>query len=348
MVVAAQVNGGEAGPGNFRVVDAPLPRGFALEEGAIIFKALAMSCDPYMRGALRSDRPGGREPGEALVGFMAGKVTGSKSAAFPVGALIGLRAPLCTAQVLSAADLAAQPVWSLDGLVTEETISRGVGVLGMPGATAYGGLLDVLQPKEGETLLVTAASGAGGALVGQIAKHKFGCRGIGTTGGAEKAAYLTDTLGFDAAIDYTAVGRDRAALAAAIAAAAGESGKVDMVFESVGGAFFEAAFDCLGKGGRIAVVGGISLYQNAAAEPPPVKINPLQMIYTAQRVEGFVSTPWLTGAKGEFLKDMHAWLEEGWLKADETTFDGVEAYGEAFATLFSGNHKGKVVIKVPI
>ena len=135
---------------------------------------------------------------------------------------------------------------------------------------------------------------------------------------------------------------------AAIAEAAGEGGKVDMVFESVGGAFFEAAFDCLGKGGRIAVCGGISLYGGAAAEPTPVKVDPLKMIYTAQRVEGFVCTPWLVGARGEFLKDMHAWLQEGWLKADETVFDGVEAYGEAFASLFNGKHTGKVVIKIPV
>jgi NADPH-dependent curcumin reductase CurA len=309
---------------------------------------MAMSADPYMRGALRTDRPGGKGVGEPLVGFMAGKVTGSKCAEYPVGTLLGLRAPLCTVQVLSAADLAAQPVWKLDGLLAEEAISRGVGALGMPGATAYGGLVDVLAPKEGEVLLVTAASGAVGALVGQIAKHKFGCRVIGTTGGAEKAALLVDHFGFDAAIDYTAVGSDRAALAAAIAEAAGEGGKVDMVFESVGGAFFEAAFDCLGKGGRIAVCGGISLYGGAAAEPTPVKVDPLKMIYAAQRVEGFVCTPWLVGARGEFLKDMHAWLQEGWLKADETVFDGVEAYGEAFASLFNGKHTGKVVIKIPV
>ena len=119
-----------------------------------------------------------------------------------------------------------------------------------------------------------------------------------------------------------------------------------MVFENVGTRTFEAAFRCLGSGGRIAVCGGIAAYSDATE--PLCAISPLQMIYTAQRIEGFVCTPWLTGAKGEFLKDMHAWLEEGWLKADETTFDGVEAYGEAFATLFSGNHKGKVVIKVPI
>lgn len=348
VVVAATINGGEASPSNFKVVDTPLPRGFGLADGSIIFKAMALSADPYMRGALRSDRPGGKAVGEPLVGFMAGKVTASKNADYPVGCLVGLRAPLCTAQVLTADDLATQPVWKLDGVLDEASISRGVGVLGMPGATAYGGLLDVLQPVEGQTLLVTAASGAVGALVGQIAKNKFGCRVIGTTGGVEKAAYIVETLGFDAAIDYQAVGSDRASLAAAIAEAAGESGKVDMVFESVGGAFFEAAFDCLAPGGRIAVAGGISLYGGAAAVTPPVSIDPLKMIYSAQRIEGFVSTPWLTGAKGNFLADMHEWLQAGWLKPEETVFDGIETYGEAFQSLFNGAHRGKVVIRVPV
>lgn len=346
VTLVSNVNGGDATAAHFAVKDAPLPRSFGLEEGAIIFRASFMSADPYMRGALRSDRPGGRAPGDALVGFMSGRVTGSRNAAYPVGALLGLRAALTSVQVLSAADLAATPVWRLDGVTDEAHLSAGIGALGMPGATAYGGLLDVLRPAAGETLLVTAASGAVGALVGQIAKHKFGCRVIGTTGGADKAAALTAELGFDAAIDWRAVGSERGALAAAIRATAGGAGTVDMVFEGVGGPFFEAAFDCLGAGGRIAVCGAISLYGGDAPAPPAVAINPMQMIYTAQRIEGFVCTPWLTGARGNFLKDMAAWIGEGWLKAEETTFDGIEAWPEAFASLFNGAHRGKVVVKM--
>jgi NADPH-dependent curcumin reductase CurA len=119
-----------------------------------------------------------------------------------------------------------------------------------------------------------------------------------------------------------------------------------MCFENVGGAFFEAAFDCLGNGGRIAVCGGISLYQGDAAVPPAVSVNPMQMIYTAQRVEGFVCTPWLTGKRGDWLAKMLEWKKAGWLVAEETAYDGIEAYPEAFAALFTGDKKGKVVVKV--
>jgi NADPH-dependent curcumin reductase CurA len=155
---------------------------------------------------------------------MSGKVVGSKNADYPVGTLMGLRGPLTTVQTVTGEALAATAAWRLDGVCDEAGLASGVGAFGMPGCTAYAGLVDVLRPVAGETIVVTAASGAVGALVGQIAKHAFGCRVIGVTGGADKAAALTETYGFDAAIDWQAVGNSRAALAAAIKAAAGEKG----------------------------------------------------------------------------------------------------------------------------
>jgi len=119
-----------------------------------------------------------------------------------------------------------------------------------------------------------------------------------------------------------------------------------MCFENVGGAFFEAAYDCLGAGGRIAVCGGISLYESASAAPPTVSISPLNMIYTAQRVEGFVCSPWLAGKRSDWLAAMVGYKKAGWLIAEETMYDGVEAYPEAFAALFTGDKKGKVVVRV--
>ena len=162
-------------------------------------------------------------------------------------------------------------MWKLPSFLNEATITRGVGVLGMPGATAYGGLIDVLRPVQGETILVTAASGAVGALVGQIAKHQYGCKVIGTAGGPAKCELLKK-MGFDSAIDYkTCDGME--SLQAAIRAAAGSTG-LNMVFENVGGAHFEAAFNCLGAGGRLAVCGAISQYNDE--QLVKVSINQMQ------------------------------------------------------------------------
>jgi len=346
LVVAACCDEGTPGREHVRVVDgavlAELPEG-----GAVRLRALYLSADPYMRSQLRSGSARGIAPGEPLRGFLVARVEASTLAGWAVGDVLGASLPLSTLQVVTGAALARTAAWRLTGLVEDARLSLGVGALGMPGATAVGGLYDVLRPQAGETLLVTAASGAVGQLVGQLARAR-GVRVIGTAGGAAKCALLRERFGFHEAIDYkaaAAVGPGE--LEARIRTAAGPKG-LDMVFENVGTTTFEAAFRCLGNGGRIAVCGGIAAY-NEATEPM-VNISPLQMIYTAQRIEGFVCAPWLTQQRKpngqSFLEIMAAALADGSVVVEETVYDGIDAWIDAFRALFDGSHVGKVVVRV--
>ena len=225
--------------------------------------------------------------------------------------------------------------------MTADTISLGIGLLGMPGATAYGGLLDVLRPNAGETIFISAASGAVGSLVGMLAKSLFNCTVIGSCGGPEKCAIVTENFGFDHAIDYK-LGSSTEQLTAALRAVAPNG--IDMYFENVGGSHFEAAMACLRPKGRVAVCGTISQYNSA--DPEKVSLNPAQMIYTGQRIEGFISSTWLSGKQGDFLGDMHKYLEEGRIKVHETVFEGIESWPIAFQSLFTGANNGKVVVRV--
>ena len=261
---------------NFAIADSPAPLASSLQPGDLLIAARYFSADPYQRSAFRADRPGAKRVGEALTGFLSGVVLASANPAWQAGDLLGASLPLCTLQVVSAEALARTVCWKLTGLCSEAELSLGVGLLGMPGATAWGGLLKVLRPEKGQALLVSAASGAVGQLVGQIARNVVECSAvIGLAGGPAKCAALRDVFGFTHAVDYKALdwagaSREarREALTASIRACAPA---LDMVFENVGGATFEAAFECLGKGGRVAVCGGIEGYGSAQA--PKVAIN---------------------------------------------------------------------------
>ena len=211
----------------------------------------------------------------------------------------------------------------------------------MPGSTAYGGLIDVLKPEKGQVIFISAASGAVGSLVGMIAKTVYDCIVIGSCGGEEKCKLIKEKFGFDHAIDYKVV-NDKEKMKAALKAAAPHG--IDMYFENVGSYHFEAAFESLKPYGRVAVCGGIANYNEKVY--PKVEINPMQMIYTFQRIEGFVCGPWLSGTKGNFLTDMNKWRLEGKLIAEETFFDGIENWPIAFQSLFTGSKLGKVVIRV--
>ena len=321
---------------HFEIVDVTIGEG-DLAEGDLLLQTLVLSADPYMRGGFKD----GAVP-RPVAGFVAGKVVASNSAAWPVGSFLGAHLPYVTLQVVTAAALGATMAWNLTEYVTEETISRGIGVLGMPGATAYGGLMDVLRPEAGETLFVSAAAGAVGGLVGQIAKRVVGCKVVGACGGAAKGVLVKEKYGFDAAIDYKTTA-DAAALGALLKGEAPDG--IDMYFENVGGMHFDAAFAALRPGGRIAVCGAIAGYNHARGTAPTNVIDITKMIYTRQRIEGFVCHPWLTGAKGNFLPDMAKWLSEGKVHVEETAFDGVGAFPEAFAALFTGANTGKVVVR---
>lgn len=338
--IIGPVDEGVPGPEHFKISEEPV--GDVLD-GGLLLQVLYMSPDPYMRGGLKTAVAGNK-----VRGFVCGRVLVSKSPKWHPGDFLGTSAPFTTVQVLSEEHLNGL-VWRLTGLVDETNASRGVGILGMPGATAYGGFQDVLRPKRpnkkgeanGEVLFVSAASGAVGQIVGQLGKLA-GCKVIGSAGGPDKCKTLKDNFGFDHAIDYKTCA-DAEALKAKIKEC--EDG-LDMYFENVGGMHFDASLACLKPSGRIAVCGCISGYNDKAPEPSKLSLGAL--IYPQLRIEGFVSTTWLTGRKGKgaWLRDNARHLKNGEIKITETEHVGIETFGAAFQSLFKGSNNGKVVVKV--
>lgn len=350
VILVENVKEGMPKPEHFRVEDSTVST--ALEaEGDILVQALCFSADPYLRGMIKM---GERvKPGAPMQVFISGKVLKSRNPKWAAGDLFGTNAAASTVQVLKG-DRPGH-VWKLSDYITEDQISYGVGVLGMPGATAYGGLIDVLRPGDTqsgdprdppgpEVIFISAASGAVGGLVGQIAKNNYGCRTIGSAGGPEKGKILLERLGFDHHIDYKGLST-KEELVERIRAVAPDG--IDMYFENVGGIHFDAAYATLRKDGRIAVCGGISNYNRATGDPASNNgVNLMQTVYNFQRIEGFVCGPWLSGRKGKFLPDMSKWLKEGKVKVEETFFDGIENWFSGFQSLFTGENKGKVVVRV--
>lgn len=213
----------------------------------------------------------------------------------------------------------------------------------MPGATAYGGFIDVLRPQEGETLFVSSAAGAVGSMVGQIAKNVKGCKVIGSCGGSEKNAIVKDKFGFDDCIDYKTI---KGAKELTKVLEEKSEGGINMYFENVGGMHFEAAMNTLKPHGRVAICGCISRYNDDSATPKLNTIDISKMIYTFQRVEGFVCMPWLSGARGKFLEDMNEWRKEGKVGCEQWVVEGIEKWPEAFQALFTGKNTGKVCVKI--
>ena len=234
-----------------------------------------------------------------------------------------------------------QEYWTSDGRGVRKVdpeaapLPKYLGVLGMPGMTAYFGILDVGAIKEGEVVLVSGAAGAVGSLVGQIAKIK-GCRVVGIAGGPDKCSYLTDELGFDAAIDYKSE-----PVHPAIRAACPKG--VDVYFDNVGGETLEAALACLRFRGRVALCGAISQYNSMEAVQGPK--NYLSLLVNRGRMEGFIVFDFEKDyPRG--IRDMSRWLAEGRLKSREHIVKGVETFPETLLMLFDGRNDGKLVIEV--
>lgn len=340
---------GVPGPEHFEIVESTVDHADA-KEGDIVVEIKYMSVDPYLRGQIKSQgkTEGGRR---AMAGFVSGIVVASKSDAWSEGDLFGASLPFSTYQIVTKDALKRTAIWKLTGIIGEDKLSYGVGVLGMPGSTAYAGIVGVLRPeKEGETIFISAATGAVGSLAGQIAKNVFKLNVVGSAGGPDKAKLLLDKFCYDSAIDYKALDTSvkdegKAELQAKLKEAAPDG--IDMYFENVGGIHFDAAFDSLRPFGRIAVCGLVSQYNKGAI--PPNNVNLWQTIYTFQRIEGFVCSPWLTGQRGSFLKDMAAWLEDGLVPSvEETFYEGIENWPTAFQSLFhnTARNTGKVVVRI--
>lgn len=312
---------------NFVIATTPVP---PLKPGEVLVKNLWMSVDPYMRGRM-VDRESYVPPfqlGKPLDGGAVGEVLESSSPRFRVGDVVlhqfGWREHFVAADTqVHAVDtrLAPPQAW--------------LGVIGMTGMTAWTGLTRIAQIKAGETVFVSAASGAVGAIAVQIAKLQ-GCRVIASVGSDEKAAWLRD-LGADAVINYRTAGD----LSAALKAAAPEG--IDVYFENVGGAHLEAALNVLKPHGRVAVCGMIEQYN--ATEAPKGPSNIALVIMKRLRLEGFiVSDHW--GSYPEFVGVMAKWLAEGKIQTRETIREGLESAPDAFIGLFRGDNTGKMLVRL--
>lgn len=343
LILINHLDEGMPGPEHFRIDESDYDLESAVQQippNSVVLQALVASADPYMRGTIKST--GSMKAGDVVGGFIAGKVLASSLPSWQVGDLFGAHLPIKTYQTIHEKHIQATMMWKLTGYLMEENISLGVGVLGMPGSTAYGGLIDVLRPNQGETIFISAASGAVGGLVGMLAKAIYNCKTVGSCGGPEKCELLRSFYGFDHAIDYKQA-HSTPELIAMVKTVAPEG--IDMYFENVGGMHFETAMELLRSRGRVAVCGMISEYNSKGAYGMQY-FQPLKMIYSQQRIEGFVCHDWLMGRKGKFLEEMSGWLAEGKVKVQETFFDGMENWPMAFQSLFTGKNVGKVVIRL--
>lgn len=298
--------------------------------GEVQVKNLWMTVDPYMRGRM-NDVKSYVPPfqlGKALEGGAIGEVTASNDPALKPGDLVqsnlgwreAFTAPANQVQKLETGGLPPQAF---------------LGAAGMPGLTAYAGLLRVAALKDGDIVFVSGAAGAVGSMVVQIAKAK-GHTVIGSAGGAEKVAFV-ESIGADACIDYKAE-KD---LTAALMKAAPNG--IDVYFDNVGGEHLEAALTAARPFGRLALCGAISMYN--ATELPPGPSNLVQMVGKQLRMEGFiVSTHW--DMMAQFHKDLAGWVKDGKVTWKETVFEGIEKAPDAFVGLFKGENLGKMLVKL--
>jgi NADPH-dependent curcumin reductase CurA len=317
---------GKPSTANFERVERPIPEP---GEGQVLLRNLYLSLDPYMRGRM-SDAKSYAKPaelGQPMVGGTISEVVASRNPKFAVGDIVVAHGGWQDYALSDGAGLR-----KIDPKLAP--ISTGIGVLGMPGMTAYVGLLEIGQPKPGETVVVAAASGAVGSVVGQIAKIK-GARAVGIAGGADKCRFVTEELGFDACIDHRAPD-----LAAQLAAACPNG--VDVYFENVGGAVQQAVWPLLNNFARVPVCGVIAQYSATTPTPGP---DIGTILRKRLLVRGFIV--WDFAAKeGDFLRDVSAWIREGKLKYREDIVEGLDKAPEAFLGLLEGKNFGKLVVKV--
>ncbi|KZK90388.1 NADPH-dependent curcumin reductase [Pseudovibrio sp. Ad46] len=326
-----------------RPVGAPTSKNFRLEEAAIptpgegemLLRTVYLSLDPYMRGRM-SDAKSYADPveiGDAMVGGTVSVVVKSNLKNFSEGdwvvSLGGWQDYSISngEMVFNLGKEPAMPSWAL-------------GIMGMPGFTAYAGLLEIGEPKPGETIAVAAASGPVGATVGQIGKIK-GCRVVGIAGGAEKCKHAVDNLGFDVCLD-----RNSPTFAQDLKAACPDG--IDVYFENVGGAVFDAVLPLLNANARIPLCGLISQYNATSLPDGPDRMGMLMgtLLVKKIRMQGFIIFDSFPNLYPKFAADMQQWIAEGKVKYREQMVDGLENAPEAFMGLLEGKNFGKLVVKI--
>jgi NADPH-dependent curcumin reductase CurA len=311
---------------DFAIVDAPMPDP---ADGEVLVHGIYLSLDPYMRGRMSAARSYARpvEVGAVMEGRVVGRVVRSSDPGFRAGDY-----------VLGGYGWQLYSAVPANGLVklepNEAPLSTALGVLGMPGLTAYVGLSDIGRPRRGETVVVSAASGAVGAVVGQLAK-RTGARAVGIAGGADKCRYVEGELGFDACIDHRSID-----LGAALDRACPDG--IDVYWENVGGAVQQAVFPRLNDFGRMVMCGMVSEYNDVEPRPGP---NLMAAVRKRLKIQGFiVSDGWQRF--GEYRAMAAPLIRSGELKYREDIVDGLDRAPEAFIGLLAGRNFGKLLVKL--
>jgi leukotriene B4 12-hydroxydehydrogenase/15-oxo-prostaglandin 13-reductase len=313
---------------DFQLVEAPVR---PLSQGQILLRTLFLSVDPYMRSRMNGIKTYA-DPvniGQVMVGGTVGQVVDSKNPQFRPGEIFEAYGGWQEYSISG-----GEKLRKLDPHFAP--ISTALGVLGMPGMTAYFGLLDVCKPQRGETVVVSGAAGAVGSLVGQIAKI-LGCRAIGIAGSDEKVSWLVNELGFDAAFNYKTAENYVSALKELCPAG------IDCYFDNVGGEISDAVFPLLNSRGRISVCGQISQY-NKLERDPGLRIL-IYLLSKQARAEGFLVYQF-DDRYPEAIAQMARWMKEGKLKHREQIVEGFENTPAAFIGMLKGENTGKMLVKV--
>lgn len=313
---------------DFRMVSAPIP---SLAEGQVLARTIFLSVDPYMRDRMTGVRTYADpvDIGQVMLGGTVGEILQARSGELQAGDLV---TGYWGWQEFGVVD--AKGLRKLDSRVTPP--STALGALGMPGMTAYFGLLEICLPKAGETVVVSGAAGAVGSLVGQIAKIQ-GCRAVGIAGSNEKVSWVATELGFDGAFNYKTTADYGARLKELC------PGGIDCYFDNVGGPVSDAVFPLLNTKARIAVCGQISQYNLAHPEPGPRILG--HLLTKGARAEGFLVYQF-AGRFPEGIAQMGQWIREGKLKYREQIVEGLENAPQALIGVLRGDNIGKMLVRV--
>ncbi len=326
---------GEATTDNFKLVELPVPSQAELADGQVVVRHHFLSLDPYMRGRMNESKSYAQpQPlNDVMIGGTVGEVVASKHPKFAVGdKVLGMGGW----QEYSVVDANVRgAIHKVD--TTHIPLSAYLGSVGMPGVTGWYGLVKIINPKEGETVVVSAASGAVGSVVGQLAKAR-GCRVVGVAGGADKCRYVVDELGFDACIDYKEHKEPKAFYAALKTAT---PNGIDGYFENVGGMILDAVMLRMNAFGRIAMCGMIAGYDG---QPLPLA-NPSLILISRLKIEGFIVSEhpevW-----PDATKELGGMVATGKMKFRESVADGIASAPEAFLGLLKGKNFGKQLVKL--
>lgn len=317
---------------NWSIVDAPIPEP---APGGVLVRTLMLSLDPAMRGWMNEGKSY-IEPvaiGEVMRAGGVGRVVASNTAAFAVGDHVSGGLGVQQYCVLDEAALRKAGLTRIDPSLAPP--EKWLNALGMPGMTAYFGLLEVGQPQAGETVVVSGAAGAVGQTVGQVAKIK-GCRVVGIAGGAQKCEFVVRELGFDACIDYKA-GSVRDGLKQHCPKG------VDVYFDNVGGDILDTVLTRINRKARIVICGAISQYNNTTPVKGPS--NYLSLLVNRARMEGIVVFDY-AARYPEAIRDIARWMAEGRFKSREDVVEGIDTFPQTLLKLFEGSNFGKLVLKV--